>query len=290
MSHELILKAQRTELTEKIIYEKLAKQAKSTSNKKILTQIAQDELRHQKFWEQHSRQNQIKPYTFRIWWYYCISRVLGLTFGIKLMEHEEHDAQKLYLKIAQHKPELKKEIQEIIDDEEKHEKELINLIVEDRFQYIGSMVLGLNDALVELTGALAGLTLALRDPKIIAMVGLITGIAASMSMAASEYLSIKTEDEGKDPIKAATYTGIAYVCTVFILIAPFLFLPNVYVSLGISISLGICIIAFFTFYTAIAQNIGFKKRFWEMTLLSLTIAFVSFGIGYLIKFLFNIDV
>jgi VIT1/CCC1 family predicted Fe2+/Mn2+ transporter len=47
---------------------------------------------------------------------------------------------------------------------------------------------------VELTGALSGLTLAFRNTRLIAMAGLITGIAASLSMAGSEYLATKSEE------------------------------------------------------------------------------------------------
>jgi len=68
----------------------------------------------------------------------------------------------------------------IVANEEKHELELIALIDEERLKYIGSVVLGLNDALIEFTGTLAGLTFALRNTQIIAVAGLIMGIAASL--------------------------------------------------------------------------------------------------------------
>lgn len=60
------------------------------------------------------------------------------------------------------------------------------LLDEERLRYTGSTVLGLNDALMELTGVLAGLTLALRDTKLIVLTGAITGIAAVLSMGVSE--------------------------------------------------------------------------------------------------------
>lgn len=116
----------------------------------------------------------------------------------------------------------------IVKDEDEHEKQLIDLIDEERLRYVGSMVLGLNDALVELTGALAGLTFALRNTHVVAMAGLITGVAASLSMAASEYLSTKSEEGAKNPLKASVYTGSAYVLTVLFLIFPYLFFTNLY--------------------------------------------------------------
>ena len=56
--------------------------------------------------------------------------------------------------------------QKIAEDEERHEQKLLAILDEERLQYVGSMVLGLNDALVELTGTLAGLTLALQNTKL----------------------------------------------------------------------------------------------------------------------------
>lgn len=282
-----IILAQRTELTEYHIYTKLVEITRDKKNKDILQNIANDELKHHNFWKTIS-EKKVQPYKMRIMSYYMICRILGLTFGIKLMEYREIDAQKLYRKIAESNPKIKEKINTLIQEEEEHEKKLINLIIEDRFTYIGSMVLGLNDALVELTGALAGLTLALENPRIIAMVGLITGIAASLSMSASEYLSLKAESSEKKPIKGAFYTGIAYIITVLLLIIPFLIIDNVFISLTSSIIIGIGIIAFFTFYRAIAQNTNFKKQFIEMATLSLSVAVISFIFGSIIKKIFEI--
>ena len=157
------------------------------------------------------------------------------------------------------------------------------MIDEERLKYVGSVVLGLNDALVELTGALAGLTFALQNPRLVATAGFITGIAASLSMAASEYLSTKSEGEGKDPVKSCIYTGIAYVLTVLVLILPFLLLNNLYLSLSITLSSAILIIFIFTFYISVAKGLPFKKRFFEMALISIGVASLSFIIGLFVR-------
>ncbi len=181
-------------------------------------------------------------------------------------------------------------VKEIIKEEEQHEKELINLIDEEKLKYMGSVVLGLNDALVELTGALAGLTLALQKTRLIALVGLVTGIAASFSMAASEYLSKKHEESDESPLKSAIYTGFAYIFTVFFLIFPYLIISQVYLCLAFTLFNAILVIIFFTFYTSIAKNIPFFKRFLEMALISLGVAALSFGIGFFIRSFLNVDV
>ena len=284
-TREIILTAQKNEITEYHIYKRLSEAVKDSHNKKVLQDIAHDELTHYNFWKDYTSQ-EIPPSTLRIFKYYLISRVLGLTFGIKLMEKGEEKAQETYEKISESVPAAKT----IIEDEDQHEKELIALIDEERLKYIGSIVLGLNDALVELTGALAGFTLALQNTVLIAMTGLITGIAASLSMATSEYLSTKTEESTRDPVKAAVYTGTAYLGTVFILIAPFLLLDNYYLCLGITILGALTIILAFTYYISVAKDISFSKRFVEMAVISLGIAGLTFIIGYIVKIVLGVDV
>jgi VIT1/CCC1 family predicted Fe2+/Mn2+ transporter len=237
------------------------------------------------WWKEYT-QDDVEPDTFQIWKYYLISRVLGITFGIKLMEKGEEQAQVAYEALSLFVPAAK----DIAHDEEEHEKQLIDLIDEERLQYIGSVVRGLSDALVELTGALSGLTLAFRNTRLIAMAGLITGIAASLSMAGSEYLATKSEESVKTPLKASVYTGFAYILTVFFLIFPYLLFTQVYFCLGFMIFNALVVIFIFTFYISVARDIPFRERFLEMALISLGIAALSFGIGFLIKTFLGIDV
>lgn len=191
-----ILTAQKNEITEHFIYEKLSQSIKDPHNTEVLRRISNDELKHYNFWKEYTHRN-VKPNNLTVWKYFLISKIFGITFGIKLMERSEEKAQSTYVKIS----ELVPDARSIIKDEDEHEKQLIDLVDEERLRYVGSMVLGLNDALVELTGALAGLTLALQNTRLVAMAGLITGIAASLSMATSEYLSTKSEGGIKNPLK-----------------------------------------------------------------------------------------
>ncbi|MDW8048590.1 MAG: VIT1/CCC1 transporter family protein [Nitrososphaerota archaeon] len=152
------------------------------------------------------------------------------------------------------------------------------------------MVLGLNDALVELTGALVGFTFALQDTLLVAMAGLITGVAASLSMATSEYLSTKSEGSGKVPIKAAGYTGVAYILTVLVLIFPYLILPDLYMCLVLTMIDAIIIIFVFTFYVSVAKSLPFKKRFLEMVFISLGIASLTFALSFLIRAFMGVEI
>jgi vacuolar iron transporter family protein len=280
-----LIAMQRGEITEYHIYKKIAAAQKDPHNQDVLTRIAEDELRHYGIWKRYTRQD-VSPDIPRIWFYYLIALVSGITFAIKLMEGVEKRAQSYDKRLMDKIP----EIQTILTNEETHERELIALIDEERLKYAGSVVLGLNDALVEFTGTLAGLTFALQNTEIIAVAGLIMGVAASLSMGASEYLSQRSDGGPTDPVKAAVYTGVAYIVTVALLILPYLILSNPYYALLFTLLGAVLVIFLFTFYISVAKDLPFWRRFGEMLLISLGIAGISFIIGMLIRTVLNINV
>jgi len=276
---------QRDEITEYHIYRRLAEIVSPGPNRDILKKIAQDELGHYEIWKKISGRA-VKPSRIRILFYTNAARVLGLSFALKLMEQREKGAERTYALMADDTPAA----EAILKDEQEHEAALLRLLDEERLRYIGSIVLGLNDALVELVGALAGLTLALRNARLIALSGLVTGIAAALSMAASEFLSIRAEGEGKHPVRAAFYTGSTYLTTVGLLILPYLFLQNYFLSLGITLLTAILIIWGFTYYVSVAQEKEFGSHFAVMAGLSLGVAAISFVIGLLVRHLLGVEV
>lgn len=281
--HDLILRFQKEEITGHTLYNIMARR-QNGENKVILNRMALDEMAHYRVFKKLSGVDvgidrmEVLKYTLLSW-------LLGPTFAIKLMEKNEAKAQNSYAGLSQIQ-----EILPIIHDEEIHERELIGMIREDKLNYMGSVVLGLNDALVELTGALAGLTFALQNPSLIALTGSITGIAAAFSMAASEYLSTKSEDAGKHAATASLYTGIAYLFTVGLLILPYLILHNVYLSLSITLCTAVLIIAGFNYYYSVVKDENFVRRFSEMALLSLSVAALSFGVGFILRKFMGIEV
>lgn len=280
-----LLAFQQLELTEYEIYRRLARTLPPGKNRRILQAIAADERRHGEAWQAITGQ-EVKPKRLWVWFYTTIARLAGLTFGLKLMELGEEKAQRGYTALLGQVPGIEAWVQE----EEDHEHKLLAMLDEERLSYVGSVVLGLNDALVELTGALAGLTLALQNTKLIALSGLITGVAAALSMAASEYLSTRTEATGKHPVRAAIYTGIAYIFTVAVLIAPYLIFPSYFLDLALALGFAVAIIAVFTFYVAVAMDEPFGRRFWEMAILSFSVAGFSFVTGFAARKLLGVEI
>ncbi len=282
---EKLLALQRTEMDSHHIYQRIAATLPDSGNRAILEQVAADELRHYQTLKRYTGQD-MQPRRLVVWFYSLLNRLFGFTFAAKLLEKGEIEAPAYYSAVAAHFPEAAA----IIADEDAHEEQLLGMLDEERLQYASSVVLGLNDALVELTGTLAGLTLALRNVQLIALSGTITGVAAAFSMAASEYLSTKAEQTAKQPARAAVYTGITYLLTVVLLILPYLLLDNEYLCLAITLTAAVLIIAVFNYYIAVARGEDFRRRFLEMATVSLGVAALSFVISYFIRLWLGVDV
>ena len=281
----IIKKMQQNELTESVIYAKIAAFAKGEENKKTLLRLSQEEHAHYEIWKKYTGL-ELKPEKAKVFKYTFLARVLGFTFAVKLMERGEEAAQDEYQLLAE-------EVEESIhirQQEEEHEAALLEMLDEERLQYVGSMVLGLNDALVELTGSLAGFAFALQNTRLIALSGLIVGISATCSMASSEFLAARSEGR-TDALKSCSYTGIAYLLTVIALIAPYLIFPTAQFipALLCMLAVVILIIAGFTYYTSVAQDEPFKSRFLEMATISISVAVLSFVVGILAKKFLGID-
>ena len=282
----VVKKMQQNECTESVIYEKIAKFAKGDVNKQTLQRLAREEFAHNKVWETYTG-IEMKPNKLKVFFYTLIARVLGFTFAVKLMERGEGNAQEEYALLAEEVPES----MEIRHQEEEHEQALLQMLDEESLQYVGSMVLGLSDALVELTGSLAGFTFALQNTRLIALSGLIVGISATFSMASSEFLSARSEGR-TDAFKSCSYTGTAYLITVVLLILPYLlFATTQYIAALICmLAVVVLIIAGFTYYTSVAQDQSFGKRFVEMAGISIAVAVISFFVGILAKQFLGVDI
>lgn len=284
---KVLITMQSNEITEKEIYINISKITRDENNKKIMLRIANEEQQHY---------NLIKSYTnvgvpvnkTRVWFYYLAAKIFGFTFAVKQMEGRENEVVRgySYEKLSVNFPKLSK----VAEEEEKHELLLLGMLDEERLKYVGAIVLGLNDALVEITGSLAGFTLSMANTKVIALAGLITGIAATLSMGASEYIAEKTEGT-RNALKASLYTGISYLGTVILLILPFIFMNNdMYVqALIISLVIAVIIIFIFNYYISVAKGLNFKKRFLQMAVVSLGVAGFSFVIGLLVKNILKIN-
>ena len=270
----IVRRMQDNEATDQRVYAALAKQASLQKNSEILEKMSHDEGLHCAVWGRYTG-IEAKADMFRVWLFVVLGKIFGLVFVINLMEGGEDDSAENYRKL--------------MEEQTRHEAQLAAMIHEEKLSYISSMVLGLNDALVELTGALAGFTLALNDNRMVGMAGFITGVAATLSMAASEYLSKKADTSAKHPLKAAVYTGVAYMITVAFLLLPYIVFESPLVALGFCLFDAALIILGFTYFVSVVRKESFVRGFTEMITISFSVAGISFLIGWAARSWLNID-
>ncbi len=287
---ERLLHLQRMEATEAEVYRRLAKMQEDPVNQSILEGIALEEERHEAVIAKMTGE-EVKADRAKVTRQIVLARLFGFTFSVKMMEATEQDAAAEYRNLGLH---------DIAEEEEAHEQNMIGMLDEERLRYSGSVVLGMSDALVELTGALAGLTFALQDLNLVALAGLVTGIAAAFSMGASEYLSSRTEKKAESAVKAAFFTWISYLLTVLLLVAPFLIFqadspefhglgPHVQ-ALMCTFAVGLLIVALFNFYLSVIEEVSFRSRFLEMTGILGMVSLISYGIGIALRGALGVDV
>ncbi len=279
-----LLSIQRNELTEHLIYKKIAPVVKNSRDRAIIERMAKQEWSHYELWKDVTKQT-VTPNYWRVWFYYGVTRILGLSFGLKLMEKGEKLAGELYEDIQADYP----QVAAMLKEEQEHEAAILNMIDHQSLANVSAVILGLNDAIVEISGALAGLTLALSETRLIAGVTLVTGIAGSLSMGISSYLSASAEkDRQKKAVLFGATTGISYFITVILLVIPYFLLSRALYALPISLLTSICIIWLFNFYTSVSMHQPFGKRFRLMLVLSLGAAAFNIGIGFLIHRYFGV--
>ena len=113
----ILLSVQKYEISEYAIYLNLAKMA-NQENEKVLIKLAEDSLKHYRYWEKITGEKVIQNKA-RVWAYTNLTKIFGLTFGIKLMERTEKKSQELYENIKN----INKDFTWIIEEEKIHEKE-----------------------------------------------------------------------------------------------------------------------------------------------------------------------
>lgn len=269
----------RHEYLDLVTYRELAKIETAPKFKEILEALTAHEAEDYAFWRELSSVKEIRINPLQLWLLKLMRKALGLTFTAKFLERHERDAVGRYAALAeQAPPELRPRLQEILSRETRHEQELIGQIREERVRFLGSIVLGVNDGLIEMTGALVGFAFALRQPMQAGLFGTVTGVAASFSMAASAYMQARHE-EGRDPKRAAAYTGCSYLAIVALLVSPFFLLPNISTALGVMGAVILLLIAGFSGYSAVLFDRDFRRQFTEMAAFSVGVAGLAFLLG-----------
>ena len=290
MAHTLhvnkALKQQQNEMDDFTIYSMLSLSDKNKANQTIFRKIAKEEQGHYTYLKTYTHQ-ELQPRRYVVLFYLFLSKIVGISFTLKFLEGREEGAKAFYKELILTDPKA----QEIYEQEIHHEIELIDMLHDKKLFYAGAIVLGMNDALVELTGTLSGIALAFDKSVVVGVTGLIMGIAASLSMAGSAYLESK-ENVGDDvnPLTYSLYTGVSYILTTAILVAPFFIFEKISIAIVWMFGSALVAIFLYNFYISVAKDLSFWKRVREMSYITFGVALISFGIGYVVKHYFGIEI
>lgn len=157
------------------------------------------------------------------------------------------------------------------------------------FTPVGATVLGMHDALVSLTGLIAGIAFTMPHRRDIVLTAIIASITAGLSMAASNYLAEKAAGN-RTALTAGMYTGVAYIATCVVLIIPFLFIRSRGAALFMIFALAVFIIFAFNFGAGRAGGRAWWHRAFEMLGVCAGVSVAAFIIGQIAKYCLGLNI
>jgi VIT1/CCC1 family predicted Fe2+/Mn2+ transporter len=166
----------------------------------------------------------------------------------------------------------------MMDSEESQEDLLIGKIQENRVKYMSFIVLGLADAVVEISGIHAGSLGIYGQTQLAGLAGIIAGMAASIAMGTAAYAQAKQGFEGSAKW-SAIYTGVSYMITAIFLALPYFLTKNMVGALATSLVIGVALVAAMTFYDTVISARHFKRQFGEIAGIILAASLALFIIG-----------
>jgi VIT1/CCC1 family predicted Fe2+/Mn2+ transporter len=275
------------ELNEYAIYKKYSELRimQNSQFKNTLARLADMEYKHYMFWKKFCPNREVTVSGLKLSFMVFVRLFLGVTFAFKLLERTETDVIRQYKEVAHLVPsEDQQMLQEIIKDEEEHEKEFADQFNEPHIKYISFIVLGLADALVEIAGIHAGSLGIYVSTELAGLAGIIAGAAASMAMASAAYAQAKTGFKGSAGL-SAVYTGVSYFLTAVILATPYFLTKAMLNALLVSLVAGVILIAFTSFYGSIITGASFRKDFTEVTSIMLGATVALYLLGTVLRYL-----
>lgn len=301
------------ELVDSEIYFQLAMKEKNHKLKELLKGLVAMEKKHLNLWkdaiEEHGYAVQ-EHYLFvrlKVLGFLLARRLLGVAFIVKLLGRTELKNLSNYEAIIKNKNVRLTKIERrylytIIKDEKQHEIQLNRNLkkYEKTLDHIRSIVLGLNDGIVEILAVIAGLAIIATSSLIVVLAGIIVGIAGTLSMAGGVYLSSKSDvlvenvsgekERATTPIKDALYTGLFYLIGSIIVILPFIFGMLGYYGILLSIIMASLALVIASTIIAIISNANVTRRCIESLAISLGTAFVGIMLGSIFKAYFGITI
>lgn len=190
------------EIDDWLTYSLLARHSRDAELRTLLERIAAMEKRHAEFWADIlARHGQplpaARPRRLRSLALRLLQRRINPLLLIAALELGETGAVEAYHRLWQSgllPPEDHAALRGIILDELEHEAAFRRQTREAGLQNVRDFVLGMNDGLVEILGAVTGLSAAYAgNPLLVAVSGLVVGIAGALSMGIGAFISVRSQ-------------------------------------------------------------------------------------------------
>ena len=268
------------EFTDFTLYERLSKTVPETSPfAGNLRHLSATEHKHYEFWRKYVPEQEPRLDNFKVSWVSFLRRVFGLTFASRYLDRHEADVVREYRELEGIIPQADKAaFEEMMADEQDHEKEFAQKIESAAISYISFVVLGLADALVEITGIHAGSLGIYNKTEFAGLAGVIAGAAASLAMASAAFAQAKQGFKGSARL-SAVYTGVSYFITAIILAAPYFLTASMVYALSASLLLAVVILTLVTYYSTVISGKPFFRDFIEILAIMFGVTVVLYVFG-----------
>jgi VIT1/CCC1 family predicted Fe2+/Mn2+ transporter len=262
------------------LYDRLAKTVGADSPfAGVLKTLSTTEHGHYEFWKKYVPDEQPKLAKLKLYWILFLRRFFGLTFATRYLDRHEAKVVVEYRGLAELIPESDRAaFDAMVADEKEHEKAFALKVESSAVRYISFVVLGLADALVEISGIHAGWLGLFDKTEIAGLAGVIAGGAASLAMASAAFAQAKQGFQGSARL-SAVYTGVSYFVTAVILATPYFLTTNMLLALFSSLSLAVVLLAISTWYSIVIQQKFFLRDFVEILAILFATTIVVFALG-----------
>lgn len=280
------------EYTDSLVYKRLAEsnRTRDPKLKEILTKLSEEENRHYEFWLKYASKQKVQPNMLAVYFTIFLRFLFGVTFAVKFLEKHEEDVIRKYKSVAHLIPEADRAgFDSMVSDEVQHENVFLTQTEGKYIKYISFVVLGLADAIVEISGIHAGSLGIYSSTELTGLAGIVAGAAASIAMASAAYAQAKQGFQGSAST-SAVFTGVSYFVNAVILAMPYFLTKVMGVAIGISIFLAIVIIAFISYYNSIISNARFFRDFAELAGITLGASAALFVFGLVIRSVIGISI
>jgi len=202
---------------------------------------------------------------------------------MKFLERHEDEVHQRYRQMVENIPSTDRIRFEAMMEEEEHQESLImGEIHEGRVKYMSFIVLGLADAVVEISGIHAGSLGIYNKTELAGLAGVVAGMAASIAMASAAYAQAKQGFEGSAKL-SAIYTGVSYMFTAIFLALPYFLTGSMITALAVSLAVGVVLVAMMTYYDTVISARKFKRQFAEIAGIIFAASFALYIAGTLIR-------